>query len=194
MPKSSYLTASQTIGPFFHDALLRSDANCPNLVQTASVGERIRIEGSVLDGDGASVPDAMIEIWQANHYGRYQHPADTRDLPLDPAFTGFGRTGSDDSGNYWFETIRPGSVPFDTSSMQAAHICVAIFGRGLLNHLYTRIYFADDPASASDPILQRVPEARRHTLIATRINSVPHATYRFDIVLQGTHETVFLQL
>ena len=99
-------------------------------------------------------------------YGRYNHPADTRDLPLDPAFTGFGRAGTDDDGAFWFETIKPGPVPFDAGQMQAPHICVAVFARGLLNHLLTRLYFADDPANAADPVLRRVPAERRGTLLA----------------------------
>jgi protocatechuate 3,4-dioxygenase alpha subunit len=192
--KSSYLTASQTVGPFFHDCLLRDGAHVPTLVTPATIGERIRIEGRVLDGDGVGVPDAMIEIWQANAAGRYNHPRDTRDLPLDPAFTGYGRTGTDADGGFWFETIRPGLVPFDASRMQAAHICLAVFGRGLLNHLYTRLYFADDPASATDPILLRVSPERRATLLAAREDSGGVAVYRLDIVLQGANETAFFNL
>jgi protocatechuate 3,4-dioxygenase alpha subunit len=194
MLKSSYLTASQTVGPFFHDCLLRDGADVPTLVTTETAGERIRIEGRVLDGDGAPVPDAMLEIWQANSHGRYNHPRDTRDLPLDSAFTGFGRTGTDADGRYWFETIRPGPVPYDSATMQAAHICVAIFGRGLLNHLYTRLYFGDDPAVADDPILSLVPEARRATLLAAREDAGGGIVYRLDLVLQGAGETVFFNL
>jgi protocatechuate 3,4-dioxygenase, alpha subunit len=194
MLKSSYLTASQTVGPFFHDCLLRDGADVPTLVSAETAGERIRIEGRMLDGDGAPVPDAMLEIWQANSHGRYNHPRDTRDLPLDPAFTGFGRTGTDADGRYWFETIRPGPVPYDGTTMQAAHICVAVFGRGLLNHLYTRLYFADDPAVADDPILSRVPEARRATLLAAREGAAGAVIYRLDLVLQGAGETVFFNL
>jgi protocatechuate 3,4-dioxygenase alpha subunit len=194
MLKSSYLTASQTVGPFFHDCLLREGAHTPTLVAPATAGERIRIEGRVLDGDGAGVPDAMLEIWQANAAGRYNHPLDTRDLPLDPAFTGFGRTGTDAEGRYWFETVRPGPVPYDATTMQAAHICVAVFGRGLLNHLFTRLYFADDPATSADPILLRVPEERRGTLLARREEAGAATLYRLDIVLQGAGETVFFNL
>lgn len=194
MLKSSYLTASQTVGPFFHDCLLREGAHIPVLAGPGASGERIRLEGRVLDGDGAPVPDAMIEIWQANAHGRYHHPFDTRDLPLDPDFSGFGRSGADDEGRYWFETIRPGPVPFDAERMQAPHICVTVFARGLLNHLYTRLYFADEPATAHDPILQRVPADRRSTLIAARTDSGGAPIYRLDIVLQGRGETVFFNL
>jgi protocatechuate 3,4-dioxygenase alpha subunit len=98
------LTGSQTVGPFFHDGLLRADAQRNVLAMPQTAGERIRIEGHVYDGDGQTVPDAMIEIWQANSHGRYNDPADGRDLPIDPSFTGFGRTGTNAAGAYWFET------------------------------------------------------------------------------------------
>jgi protocatechuate 3,4-dioxygenase alpha subunit len=186
MLKSSYaLTASQTVGPFFHDAHITV------LVTEATAGERIRLEGRVLDGDGVAVPDAMIEIWQANSHGRYNHPADTRDLPLDAGFSGYGRTGTDADGRFVFTTIKPGAVPFDAERMQAPHICVVVAGRGLLNHLYTRIYFADEAANADDPILARVERARRDTLIAAREERDGAAVYRLAIVLQGPGETAF---
>ena len=192
MLNSTYaLTASQTVGPFFHDCLLREGACINTLVTPTTAGERIRITGRVLDGAGAGVPDAMVEIWQANSYGRHNHPADTRDLPLEPDFIGFGRSGTDDEGRYWFETVKPGPVPFASTGLQAPHISIAVFARGLLNHLYTRLYFADEPANAADPILQLVPEARRPTLIARRSDADGVATYTFDLVLQGEGETVF---
>jgi protocatechuate 3,4-dioxygenase, alpha subunit len=191
---SVLLTSSQTVGPFFHDCLLRPDAVRAVLAGAATEGQRIRIEGRVYDGDGVGVPDAVIECWQANHYGRYNHPADTRDLPLDLAFIGFGRTGSAADGAFSFETIKPGRVPFDGEQLQAPHICLAVLARGLLNHLMTRLYFADDPANAEDPILLRVPPERRATLLAqpTRIDGI--TVYRLDIVLQGEGETVFFNL
>lgn len=184
-------SASQTIGPFFHNALLRHDAQRSTLTTSSTHGSRIRIAGCVYDGDGVGVPDAVIEIWQANHYGRYNHPADTRAAPLDPEFTGFGRSGTDGEGAYWFETIKPGAVPYDHQRLQAPHIAVLVLARGLLNHLFTRIYFADDPATAADPLLQHVPEARRSTLTAQPETSGGTTVYRFDIVLQGANETVF---
>jgi protocatechuate 3,4-dioxygenase alpha subunit len=187
-------TASQTVGPFFHDCLLRAGAQCNVLAGAATEGQRIRIEGRVFDGDGVGVPDAVIEIWQANHHGRYNHPADMRDLPLDAAFTGFGRTGTDGDGAYWFETIRPGRVPFDGERLQAPHICVAVLARGLLNHLLTRLYFADDPANAGDPVLRLVPAERRATLLAQPADAGGARIYRMDIVLQGASETVFFNL
>ncbi len=188
------LTSSQTVGPFFSPALLREDARRNILVQRETVGERIRIEGRVLDGDKLPIPDAMVEIWQANAHGRYNHPADQGPVALDPSFTGFGRSGTDENGDYWFETIKPGAVPFNETRLQAPHINVTIFARGLLNHLVTRIYFADEPANASDPVLQRVPENRRAALLARREQSENAFVYRFNIVLQGENETVFFNI
>jgi protocatechuate 3,4-dioxygenase alpha subunit len=192
---SSYApTGSQTVGPFFHNCLLREDARRNVLAAPETDGARIRIAGYVYDGDGLGVSDAMIEIWQANAAGRYNHPADNRALPLDPAFSGFGRSATDAAGAYWFETIKPGCVPFDGQRLQAPHICVAVFARGLLNHLLTRIYFADEPANAGDPVLQCVPAERQATLLAQPTSIDGAVAYRFDIVLQGAGETAFFNL
>jgi protocatechuate 3,4-dioxygenase, alpha subunit len=188
------LSASQTLGPFFHDSMLRADARRTQLVAPDTIGERIQIAGHVYDGDGLGVPDAMLEIWQANHYGRYNHPADQRDLPLDPGFHGFGRAATNAAGGYCFETIKPGRVPFDDHRLQAPHICVAVLARGLLNHLLTRLYFADDPANADDPVLQLVPAERQATLLARRAADSGTVVYYFEIVLQGVGETVFFNL
>ena len=188
------LTASQTVGPFFEPCLLRDGACRNDLTGPATAGERIRIEGRVLDGDGVPVPDAMVEVWQADAHGHYNHPADKGTAPSDPDFTGFGRSGTGEDGSYWFETIKPGPVPFDAQQWQAPHIVVTIFARGLLNHLVTRLYFADEPANASDPILQYVPDERRETLLARRETEGATNVYRFDIILQGTGETAFFNL
>lgn len=184
-------TPSQTVGPFFHPCLLRADARIDAIASAATQGTRIVIEGHVYDGDGAGVPDAVLETWQANHHGRYDHPGDRRPLPLDPTFTGYARLGTDADGGFRLTTIKPGRVPFDATRLQAPHICVAVFARGLLNHLLTRIYFGDDPATPEDPILSRVPAERRGTLLATRADDAGTLAYRFDIVLQGARETVF---
>ena len=186
------LTTAQTVGPFFERALLREPLNV--LVGTDTDGERIRVEGRLTDGDGNPVADAIVEIWQANRHGRYNHPLDSRDLPLDPQFTGFGRSGTDENGRFWFETIKPGSVPFDGETFQAPHLSLTVASRGLLNHLATRLYFADDPANDADPVLARVPANRRHTLLARRDDSDGIVTYRLDVVLQGRNETVFFNL
>jgi protocatechuate 3,4-dioxygenase alpha subunit len=173
---------------------MRADARRTQLVAPDTVGERIRLEGNVYDGDGVGVPDELIEVGQANHEGRYNHPADARDRPLDPAFHGFGRAATDAAGSYFFETIKPGRVPFNDQRLQAAHICVAVFARGLLNHAFTRLYFADDPANADDPVLQIVPAERRATLLARRGDEAGITVYQFDIRLQGAGETVFFNL
>ena len=188
------LTSSQTVGPFFAPALLREDARRNVLTQPETAGERIRIEGRVLDGDGVPVSDAMVEIWQANAHGRYHHPTDQGPAPLDASFLGFGRSGTAENGSYWFETIKPGSVPFEGARLQAPHICVTVFARGLLNHLVTRLYFEDEPSNSSDPVLQCVPAERRATLLARRKPAGAVVVYRFDIVLQGANETAFFNL
>lgn len=188
------LTSSQTVGPFFAPALLRKDAVRNVLVQPETLGERVRIEGHVLDGDRLPVPDALVEIWQANAHGRYHHPADQGPSPLDLSFVGFGRSGTENDGLYWFETIKPGPVPFDHERWQAPHICVTVFSRGLLNHVVTRLYFADEPANATDPVLLCVPEHRRATLLAPRQQEGTSVVYRFDIILQGEGETVFFNV
>lgn len=196
MSTSWGLTPTQTAGPFFSIGLLERGGERHVLIQEETLGERIRIEGRVIDGDSEPVPDALVEIWQANAAGRYHHPADHRDLPLDPTFPGFGRSGTDEEGCYWFETIKPGPVPLVSGQtrMQAPHICVTICARGLLNHLCTRLYFADEPSNAEDAVLGCVPEERRATLLATRVVEDQRTIYRFNIVLQGPQETAFFQL
>ena len=185
-------TSSQTVGPFFHDCLLCADLDRKVLAPPETVGQRISIEGRVWDGDRQAVPDAVLEIWQADHRGHYNRHSEPADLQSHP-FNGFGRTGTDREGVYSFETIKPGRVPFDDNTLQSPHICMAVFARGLLNHLYTRIYFADEPANADDPVLLCVPVERRPTLLAQRYD-VERFAYRFDIILQGAQETVFFNI
>jgi protocatechuate 3,4-dioxygenase alpha subunit len=141
----------------------------------------------MIDADGTPVNDAMIEIWQANAHGKYAHPEDTRDLPLEQGFTGFGRVYTDQDGRFRFRTIKPGRVPGPDGTLQAPHLNVTIFMRGLLKHLITRMYFPDD-ANAADPVLGRVPVDRRATLTARA--SAP-GTLEWNVVLQGQDETVF---
>ena len=158
-------------------------------------GERIRIEGQVFDGDGKAVPDAMIEIWQANAYGRYNHPEDKQEKPLDRSFLGWGRAATDKNGTYGFETIKPGSVPGPDETSQAPHVNVAVFARGMLVHAFTRIYFGDESANGSDSILSLIKNrSRRATLIAARNDQNGKIVYRFDIRLQGENETVFFDM
>jgi protocatechuate 3,4-dioxygenase, alpha subunit len=187
-------TPSQTVGPFFHLALDRPD--WADLAADRPQGERILIEGRVTDGDGAPVADAFLELWQANAAGRYAHPDDTRtEKPLDPSFRGFGRVSTAADGSFRFATIKPGAVPGRGNALQAPHIAVAVFARGLLKQLYTRIYFADEAMNESDPVLLSVDDpAARRTLLARRDEAAPTPTYRFDIVLQGDGETAFFEI
>ncbi|MGY4328238.1 protocatechuate 3,4-dioxygenase alpha subunit [Bradyrhizobium sp. LB7.2] len=164
---------SQTVGPFFKYGLTPNgdyawnDAFTNSTLTPDVTGDRVRIEGRVFDGDGVVVPDAMLEIWQADAQGRFADPQDKRALP-NASFRGFARCGTDKDGNYAFETIKPGAVPDPDGKPQAPHILLAVFGRGMLRHLYTRIYFGDEAGNAADPVLALVPADRRATLTAVR--------------------------
>ena len=164
--KPDGITPSQTVGPFFAYGLTPNgkydwnDAFTNNLVTPDTSGERIRIEGRVFDGDGAPVPDCMLEIWQADAQGRFADPQDKRALP-NSSFKGFGRFGTDANGGYAFDTIKPGQVADPDGKPQAPHILLAVFARGMLLHLYTRIYFDGEAANAADPVLALVPADRR---------------------------------
>lgn len=204
----SEITPSQTVGPYFAYGLA-PQSRCQwspdrkvydwketvgaNLVTPDVTGERIRIEGRVTDGDGEPINDAMVEIWQADSQGRYASPRDTRALP-NTQFKGFGRSATDADGIYIFDTIKPGSVQGSDGKDQAPHIVVAVYSRGMLRQIYTRIYFADEAANASDPILALVPEERRGTLLAHKQSSGGQTVYRFDIRVQGENETVFFEI
>ncbi len=192
-------TPWQTVGPFFHHALPnpggsdivgRSSAGArPDLIPTehfhlrapvrpdAFDGEAIEIEGRVLDGAGEPLPDALVEIWQADARGGYGE-----------VFPHFGRAATDDGGGFHFRTVRPGRVPGPGDTLQSPHIAVGVLGRGLLRRLATRLYFEGDPSLDEDPVLNLVPRARRATLIARLIAP---ASYGFDVILQGPGETVF---
>ncbi len=196
-------TASQTIGPFFHYALTPESYGRPGiaggvLASTDTAGERVRIEGRVFDGEGRPMPDALVEIWQANAAGRYNHPADDRpahgreEAALDPGFRGFGRLATSADGGFRFETVKPGPVPGRGNTLQAPHINVILCARGMLDHAFTRIYFSDETeANGNDPVLSAVEAGRRATLVAERRESDGEIVYRFDIRLQGEAETVF---
>jgi protocatechuate 3,4-dioxygenase, alpha subunit len=183
-------TPSQTIGPFFHDALIDEDRS--ELV-AADHPSAIRIEGTVYDGAGDVVPDAMVEIWQANPAGRYDDPKDDReDLPLDPEpFTGFGRCATVDGGKFSFVTLKPGALPGPGGQPQAPHIMVSVFTRGLLKRAVTRIYFPEErEANAADPVLSSIEEPElRNTLIARDEGGA----LRFDVHLQGENQTTFFE-
>jgi protocatechuate 3,4-dioxygenase, alpha subunit len=183
-------TPSQTVGPFFGFAL---PFELGPLLVPLTDPDAIRIEGTVYDGAGQPVPDALIEIWQANRAGRYAHPDDAReDVPLEDGFIGFGRCGTDAQGRFWFATVKPGRVPGPNGLRQAPHIAVNVLARGLLKQLPTRMYFPDEQdANAADPVLDSIEDpAARETLIAREDGGV----LRFDIRLQGDGETVFFDV
>jgi protocatechuate 3,4-dioxygenase, alpha subunit len=188
-------TPSQTVGPFFTLALSGEGENV--LVRSDTPGQHIRLQGVVVDGDGAPFEDALVEIWQADHAGRYRHPDDEwgTAAPGD-GFLGFGRAASDfTSGLYWFETIKPGPVPHPGGGVQAPHISLVVQARGMLNPSFTRVYFSDEgEANRADPVLRGVPEDRRATLIARRREGGDRPTYDFDIRFQGAEETVFFDV
>jgi protocatechuate 3,4-dioxygenase alpha subunit len=187
-PAPAALTPSQTSGPYLSIGLLR-ELVTPLAVDPADA-RAIVISGLLLDGAGEPVPDGMVEIWQANAAGRYAHPADTREeVPLEEGFRGFARSGTVDGGRFELVTVKPGQVPWPGGGLQAPHLEVGVFARGLLKRLATRMYFPDEvEANAADPLLSGLPPHRRETLIAREDGG----GLRFDIVLQGPGETVFL--
>lgn len=207
MQRLDYLqeTASQTAGPYVHIGLIPHQAgfdtfekNFSNvLTGSETLGERIRLEGRVLDGLGAPCHDILLEIWQANAAGRYAHPADTQDRALDPAFRGWGRTGTDFETGLWvFETVKPGPVIGRRGFKDMApHVNLWLVARGINIGLSTRVYFADEPANADDPVLRMIdPPVRRETLLARREEHAGGVVYVFDIRLQGERETVFFDI
>lgn len=179
-------STSQTIGPYLRIGLEWMQVE--DMAAEGVAGERVRIEGQVVDGDGRPVNDAAVEIWQANSHGRYASPEDTQDKPLDPRFRGYGRSLTDAEGRFRFRTIRPGRVPGPDGTLQAPHLNVTVFMRGLLKQLQTRMYFPHDPANADDPVLKLVPPERRVTLVAQKR---PDGALEWNLVLQGPQETVF---
>ena len=183
-------TPSQTLGPFFHYALPYPGGE--TLTNEATLGERVTIEGRLVDANGEPVEDGLIEIWQANSQGRYHHPEDIQEKQLDPNFDGFGRAPTGESGWFRFHTIKPGQVPGPDGASQAPHINISVMGRGILKRLATRLYFEGEAANESDPVLALVPPDRRATLIARRQREA--SVYRLDIILQGENETVFFDI
>jgi protocatechuate 3,4-dioxygenase alpha subunit len=181
------LTPSQTVGPYLSIGLLR-EVVTPEVVSRDDP-RAIVIRGRLLDGAGAPVPDGMIEVWQANEAGRYAHASDPRDeLSLEEGFLGFGRSGTEEEGRFELVTLKPGVVPHPDGRLQAPHLVVGVFARGLLKRLATRMYFPDEErANAADPVLALLPPERRSTLVAIQDDGF----LRFDIRLQGGAETVF---
>jgi len=181
------LTPSQTSGPYLEIGLLGGPIT--NRLVDASDPRAIRIWGNLLDGVGDPVPDGLVEVWQANAAGRYAHPTDDReDVPLEDGFTGFGRSGTVDGGRFELVTVKPGRVPWVDGRLQAPHLLVGVFARGLLKRVATRMYFPDEEAAnAEDPVLLGLGPEERATLVAR----AQDGGLRFDIVLQGNGQTTF---
>jgi protocatechuate 3,4-dioxygenase, alpha subunit len=179
------LTPSQTVGPYFAIGMTWEDGA---FVVPEGTEGAFRVHGRVLDGDGEPIPDAVIESWQADPDGRYNHPEDPRG---GTGFRGFARAPTNTEGEFAFLTLKPGPVPGPNGATQAPHLALSVFARGLLNRVVTRAYFADQPElNAADPVLQSVPEERRATLLAQPAED----GYRFDVHLQGEGETVFFAI
>jgi protocatechuate 3,4-dioxygenase alpha subunit len=174
------LSPSQTVGPYLSIGLL-NDLITPSLVEPDDP-RAIRLNGTLFDGRGIPVPDGMIEIWQASPSGRYD----------EPGFRGFARSGTVDAGRFSFVTVKPGAVPSPEGGLQAPHVLVGVFARGMLARAVTRIYFPDEiDANASDPVLARLDEAARTSLVAALEED---GSLRFDIRLQGDDHTTFFAL
>jgi protocatechuate 3,4-dioxygenase, alpha subunit len=181
------LTPSQTAGPFLEIGLIGGPISS-RLVEESDP-RAIRLSGVLLDGAGDPVPHGVIEIWQANAAGRYAHPADDREeIPVEDGFTGFGRSATDDAGRFEFVTVKPGRVPWVDGRLQAPHLLVGVFARGLLKRVATRMYFPDEEASnAEDPVLLGLESGEPAALVAR----ADDGALRFDIVLQGPGQTTF---
>lgn len=190
----SIQTPSQTVGPFFHYGLIFGGDD--DLLKDGVKGQRINLIGAVYDAHGDAVSDAMVEIWQADSQGIYPNPADSNFSKVDPYFKGFGRSDTKRENQFRFSTVKPGKATYQKSdSKQAPHINLRIFGRGLLVHLQTRIYFEDESIeNEQDPVYKTLDPIRRRSLLA-KIESQQAGTpiYRFDVVLQGENETLFFQ-
>lgn len=199
-------TPSQTAGPYVHIGLIPRQAGfdifennlCATPPGPGTKGERIRLEGRIFDGTAAPVRDALVEIWQADAFGRFNHPADRQDGPRDEAFRGWGRTGTDFETGLWsFETIKPGRTAGRRGhKCMAPHISLWIVARGINTGLATRLYFEDEAeANAEDPVLRIIEQPeRRRTLIARREQRGAVNAYVLDIHLQGENETVFFDV
>ena len=180
-----HVTPSATVGPYLSIGLTWEDGAAA--VEPGTAGA-IWLRGTVYDGSGDPVPDALVETWQADPDGRFDHPDDPRGASSYPGFRGFGRSQTVDGGQYAICTLKPGRVPDGEGGLQAPHVDVSIFARGLLDRVVTRIYFADEAAAnAEDAVLASLPDDARQTLIAQPTDD----GYRLDIHLQGERETVF---
>ncbi len=187
----SLATTWQTVGPYFRIGMER--LMVADIAGEGVEGQRIRVQVRVLDGDDVPIPDAVLEVWQANSHGKYAHPEDTQDKPLEQRFRGYGRIGTDDDGWLRFDTVKPGPVPGPGDVDQAPHLVVGLMMRGLLKRLVTRMYFPGEVLNQTDPILMLVEGARRKTLVARAgVEDVKVLTW--EIHMQGKDETVFFEL
>jgi protocatechuate 3,4-dioxygenase, alpha subunit len=183
------ITSYQTVGPYFKiglEALYRND-----LANANTPGRLIEIAGTIFDADRVPVPDAILELWHADHFGHYM--VDPQSKSFEESFVGFGRVPVNEAGQFKFRTIKPGAVGQDDLTRQAPHILVSVFMRGLLYRLITRIYFSDETGNADDPVLRSVELQRRDTLIA-KVDPAVTNHYEWNIFLQGENETVFFEL
>lgn len=192
-------TLSELTGPVVSPALLGpNDNDLTKHFADPPQGERIIVAGRILDEDGRGVPNALVEIWQANAAGRYQHKRDNHPAPLDPNFLGAGRVITDEVGNYRFVTIKPGAYPWRNhhNAWRPAHIHFSLFGSAFITRLVTQMYFPGDPLLAHDPVLHSIPDAEaQQRLVSTFDFSITEPEwalgYRFDIVLRGRKSTPF---
>jgi protocatechuate 3,4-dioxygenase alpha subunit len=182
-------TPSQTVGPYLSIALPWPDG--PDVVAPGTPGA-VRLAGRLTDGANEPVPDGLIEVWQADPDGRFNHPDDPRGPQIYPGFRGFGRCPTDTEGRFGFTTLKPGALPDGSGGVEAPHLDVSVFARGLLNRVITRIYFPDEPrANAADPVLGGLPAETAPLLVAV---AEPDGSLRFDIRLQGVGETPFFRV
>ncbi|WP_216327611.1 protocatechuate 3,4-dioxygenase subunit alpha [Deinococcus aestuarii] len=191
---------SQTVGPYFHQGLVfgqglvHGEENVMVSPTSPAAGERVTLRGRVLDGDGEPVPDALVEVWQADAHGRYPHPADPEHAQADPHFRGFGRSDTQHPGHtFVFHTVKPGAVVRPGQPTLAPHLQLWVGMRGLLTHTVTRVFFEGEDNSA-DPVFASLPEGRRHTLVARREETPGGTVYHFDLRMQGEGETVFFDV
>ncbi|HET6698126.1 MAG TPA: protocatechuate 3,4-dioxygenase subunit alpha [Nocardioidaceae bacterium] len=180
-------TPWQTVGPFFHDALPYEAGG--DVVGSDRPGA-FTVSGQVLDGEGTPLPDALVEVWQADEAGRFHTQPGIYRTPQADGFRGFGRCATDAEGRFRFRTVKPAGVPTTDGTPQAPHLAVSVFARGMLRRLVTRMYFPGETANAADPLLACVPADRRDTLVARELPD----GYRFDVHIHGDHETVFLDV
>jgi protocatechuate 3,4-dioxygenase, alpha subunit len=192
-PPQVEITPSQTVGPYLSLGLPWPEG--PFVVPEGTTGA-ITIAGRVFDGNNQPLPDALVETWQADENGRFNHPGDPRGAVESgtAGFRGFGRCATDSEGRYRIVTVRPGSLPTPEGGVEAPHLDVNVFARGLLNRVVTRIYFPDESLNASDPVLAGIDPERRETLIAVAPPGSGGNEFRFDIRLQGGRETVFFDV